>query len=106
MKTLRKFFYLARPFWSGTHGRLQWLMLTVLISFTLCSITISVWIAAWDKRFYDALAAFDGASMPALIVEYLGYMAMIIGCIVCGDWLQKRLIFRWRTHLTDRKSVV
>ena len=40
--------------------------------------------------------------MPTLIVEYLGYMAMIIGCIVCGDWLQKRLIFRWRTHLTDQ----
>ncbi|WP_296116547.1 ABC transporter ATP-binding protein/permease [uncultured Neisseria sp.] len=102
MKTLKKFFYLARPFWSGAHGRIQWLMLAVLIGFTLCSITISVWIAAWDKRFYDALAAFDGASMPALIVEYLGYMAMIIGCIVCGDWLQKRLIFRWRTHLTEQ----
>lgn len=102
MKTLKKFFYLARPFWSGAHGRLQWLMLAVLIGFTLCSITISVWIAAWDKRFYDALAAFDGASMPALIVGYLGYMAMIIGCIVCGDWLQKRLIFRWRTHLTEQ----
>nr|WP_314595760.1 ABC transporter ATP-binding protein/permease [uncultured Neisseria sp.] len=102
MKTLKKFFYLARPFWSGAHGHLQWLMLAVLIGFTLFSITISVWIAAWDKRFYDALAAFDGASMPALIVEYLGYMAMIIGCIVCGDWLQKRLIFRWRTHLTEQ----
>ena len=102
MNTLKKFFYLARPFWSGAHGRLQWLMLAVLIGFTLFSITISVWIATWDKRFYDALAAFDGASMPTLIVEYLGYMAMIIGCIVCGDWLQKRLIFRWRTHLTDQ----
>ena len=102
MKTLKKFFYLARPFWSGAHGRLQWLMLAVLIGFTLFSITISVWIAAWDKRFYDALAAFDGASMPSLIVEYLGYMAMVIGCIVCADWLQKRLIFRWRTHLTEQ----
>ena len=102
MNILKKFSRLARPFWSGAHGRIQWLMLAVLIGFTLCSITISVWIAAWDKRFYDALAAFDGASMPALIVEYLGYMAMIIGCIVCGDWLQKRLIFRWRTHLTEQ----
>ena len=102
MNILKKFFRLARPFWTGAHGRIQWLMLAVLIGFTLCSITISVWIAAWDKRFYDALAAFDGVSMPALIVEYLGYMAMIIGCIVCGDWLQKRLIFRWRTHLTEQ----
>ena len=102
MNILKKFFRLARPFWTGAHGRIQWLMLAVLIGFTLCSITISVWIAAWDKRFYDALAAFDGASMPSLIVEYLGYMAMIIGCIVCGDWLQKRLIFRWRTQLTEQ----
>ena len=102
MNILKKFFRLARPFWTGAHVRIQWLMLAVLIGFTLCSITISVWIAAWDKRFYDALAAFDGASMPALIVEYLGYMAMIIGCIVCGDWLQKRLIFRWRTQLTEQ----
>ena len=102
MNILKKFSRLARPFWTGAHGRIQWLMLAVLIGFTLCSITISVWIAAWDKRFYDALAAFDGGSMPALIVEYLGYMAMIIGCIVCGDWLQKRLIFRWRTHLTEQ----
>ena len=102
MNILKKFSRLARPFWTGAHGRIQWLMLAVLIGFTLCSITISVWIAAWDKRFYDALAAFDGASMPSLIVEYLGYMAMIIGCIVCGDWLQKRLIFRWRTHLTEQ----
>ena len=102
MNILKKFSRLARPFWTGAHGRIQWLMLAVLIGFTLCSITISVWIAAWDKRFYDALAAFDSASMPALIVEYLGYIAMIIGCIVCGDWLQKRLIFRWRTHLTDQ----
>jgi len=102
MNILKKFSRLARPFWTGAHGRIQWLMLAVLIGFTLCSITISVWIAEWDKRFYDALAAFDGASMPALIVEYLGYMVMIIGCIVCGDWLQKRLIFRWRTHLTEQ----
>ena len=102
MNILKKFSRLARPFWTGVHGRIQWLMLAVLIGFTLCSITISVWIAAWDKRFYDALAAFDGASMPSLIVEYLGYMAMIIGCIVCGNWLQKRLIFRWRTHLTEQ----
>ena len=102
MNILKKFSRLARPFWTGAQGRVQWLMLAVLIGFTLCSITISVWIAAWDKRFYDALAAFDGASMPSLIVEYLGYMAMVIGCIVCGDWLQKRLIFRWRTHLTEQ----
>ena len=100
MKLIRQFLRLARPFWAGKARWREWLLLAVIVGFTLFSTTVSVWIAAWDKRFYDALAAFDGKAMPALIIEYIGYMAMIIACIVCGDWLQKRLVFRWRTHLT------
>ena len=100
MKLIRQFLRLARPFWAGKARWREWLLLAVIIGFTLFSTTVSVWIAAWDKRFYDALAAFDGKAMPALIIEYIGYMAMIIACIVCGEWLQKRLVFRWRTHLT------
>ena len=100
MIILKQFIRLARPFWAGASQWREWLLLAAIIAFTLFSTTVSVWIAAWDKRFYDALAAFDGKAMPALIVEYLGYMAMIMACIVCGDWLQKRLVFRWRTHLT------
>ena len=102
MPLLKQFLHLARPFWVGKTQWREWLLLASVIGFTLFSIFMSVKIAAWDKRFYDALAAFDGKAMPALIVEYCGYMGLIIGCIVCGDWLQKRLIFRWRTHLTER----
>ena len=102
MALLKQFLHLARPFWGGKIQWREWLLLASIIGFTLFSIFMSVKIAAWDKRFYDALAAFDGKAMPALIVEYCGYMALIIGCIVCGDWLQKRLVFRWRTHLTER----
>ena len=102
MALLKQFLHLARPFWGGKTQWREWLLLASIIGFTLFSIFMSVKIAAWDKRFYDALAAFNGKAMPALIVEYCGYMALIIGCIVCGDWLQKRLVFRWRTHLTER----
>ena len=102
MALLKQFLRLARPFWVGKTQWREWLLLASIIGFTLFSIFMSVKIAAWDKRFYDALAAFDGKAMPALIVEYCGYMGLIIACIVCGDWLQKRLIFRWRTHLTER----
>ena len=102
MALLKQFLHLARPFWGGKTQWREWLLLASIIGFTLFSIFMSVKIAAWDKRFYDALAAFNGKAMPALIVEYCGYMGLIIGCIVCGDWLQKRLVFRWRTHLTER----
>ena len=102
MALLKQFLHLARPFWVGKTQWREWLLLASVIGFTLFSIFMSVKIAAWDKRFYDALAAFNGKAMPALVVEYCGYMGLIIGGIVCGDWLQKRLIFRWRTHLTER----
>ena len=102
MALLKQFLHLARPFWVGKTQWREWLLLASIIGFTLFSIFMSVKIAAWDKRFYDALAAFNGKAMPALVAEYCGYMGLIIGGIVCGDWLQKRLIFRWRTHLTER----
>ena len=101
MNLLKQFFRLARPFWGSKNQWREWLLLASIIGFTLFSIFMSVKIAAWDKRFYDALAAFNGKAMPALIVEYCGYIWLVIACIVCGDWLQKRLIFRWRTHLTE-----
>ena len=101
MKIIKQFQKLASPFWLQKSQWREWLLLFVIISFTLAIIVISVWIAAWDKRFYDALASFNSKAMPALIKEYLIYMALIIGCGVCGDWLRKRLTFRWRTHLTE-----
>ena len=39
--------------------------------------------------------------MPSLIVEYAIYMALITLCIASREWLQKVLMFRWRTHLTS-----
>ena len=100
MKTLKSFYRLARPFWFVRSQWREWLILATVLGFTFAIIRISVLIAEWDKRFYDALAAFNGTAMPALIAEYLGYMALMVGCIVCGDWLQKKLMFRWRSHLT------
>ncbi len=100
MQTLKSFYRLARPFWFVRSQWREWLMLATVLGFTVAIIRISVLIADWDKKFYDALAAFNGQAMPALIAEYLGYMAMMVGCIVCGDWLQKKLMFRWRSHLT------
>ena len=100
MQTLKSFYRLARPFWFVRSQWREWLILASVLGFTFAIIRISVLIAEWDKRFYDALAAFNGTAMPALIAEYLGYMALMVGCIVCGDWLQKKLMFRWRSHLT------
>lgn len=101
MQTLRSFLHLARPFWADPRRWLDWLLLIAVIGMALSIIWVGVWINLWNKTFYDALAAFDGAAMPRLIVMYLGYIALTVFFIVIGNWLRKVLIFRWRRHMSQ-----
>lgn len=100
MQTLRRFFKLALPFWFNRQRLTDWLLLVAVIGFALAIINVSVWITEWNKTFYDALADFNGKIIPQLIITYLGYISLIVTFIVCGNWLRKTLIFRWREHLT------
>lgn len=101
MKTLARFARLAAPFWASRGQWREWLLLAAVMALALAIIRIGVWINAWEKSFYNALAAFDGALMPALIVQFLGYIALLVACVASGNWLRKTLLFRWRAHLTE-----
>ena len=100
MKTIRRFLSLAAPFWWRNNPWFNWLLLAAVVGFSLAIVRVGVLITDWNKTFYDALAAFDGRAMPALIVEFLVYIALVTGFIACGNWLRKVLLFRWREHLT------
>lgn len=102
MKTLSRFFKLALPFWASRQRWADWLLLGAVVGFALLIIQVSVLITEWNKAFYDALADFNGAVLPPLILRYLGYIALVVGFIVAGNWLRKLLIFRWRAHLTEQ----
>ncbi len=102
MTTVRRFLKLAAPFWFNRQQWREWLLLVAVIGFALGIVHIGVWIAAWNKIFYDALAALNGQTMPALVIEYLGYLTLTVACIACGNWLRKILLFRWREHLTHQ----
>lgn len=100
MQTLSRFFSLALPFWFNRRHSTEWLLLIAVISFSLAIIHVSVWVTEWNKTFYDALANVDGEQIPSLVLRYLIYIALIVAFIVCGNWLKKMLVFRWRSHLT------
>ena len=100
MKTIHRFLSLAAPFWWRNNPWFNWLLLAAVVGFSLAIVRVGVLITDWNKTFYDALAAFDGRAMPALIVEFLVYIALVTGFIACGNWLRKVLLFRWREHLT------
>ncbi len=102
MKTLRRFLALAAPFWLRQNPWYNWLLLAAVVGFSLAIVRVGVLITDWNKTFYDALAAFDGRAMPALILEYLVYITLVTAFVACGNWLRKVLLFRWREHLTGQ----
>ncbi|WP_298079047.1 ABC transporter ATP-binding protein/permease [uncultured Cardiobacterium sp.] len=69
---------------------------------TLILILIGVWIVRWDKRFYDALHDMNGSILPALVVEYLGYLGLVVAWANAGEWLRKRLIIHWREQMSEQ----
>lgn len=102
MKTLRRFLRLAAPFWFARCQWREWLLLAAVVGCSLAIVRVSVLITDWNKTFYDALAAFDGAAMPALVGEFLLYITLVTAFVAIGNWLRKILLFRWRSHLTQQ----
>lgn len=101
MKTIRRFLSLAAAFWwRDKQSVFNWLLLAAVVGFALAIVRVSVLITDWNKTFYDALAAFDGSVMPALILEFLLYISLVTAFVACGNWLRKVLLFRWREHMT------
>ena len=102
MQTLRRFLRLIAPYWFNRHNRTAWALLAADTACTLILILIGVWIVHWDKRFYDALHDMNGAVLPALVVEYLAYLGLVVAFANAGEWLRKRLIIHWREQMSEQ----
>ena len=102
MQTLRRFLRLIAPYWFNRHNRVAWALLAADTACTLILILIGVWIVQWDKRFYDALHDMNGVVLPALVIEYLGYLGLVVAWMNAGEWLRKRLIIHWREQMSEQ----
>ncbi|MBB3104227.1 ABC transporter ATP-binding protein/permease [Azomonas macrocytogenes] len=101
MLTLKRFYSLVAPFWLTTRAAMLWLLLLLIMGLTLSVVWISVQYNSWSKEFYDALADyFQHASVSTMAWRYLAYTALFVLVIICGNWLKKRLIIRWRDAMT------
>ncbi|GLW36271.1 membrane protein [Pectobacterium carotovorum subsp. carotovorum] len=103
MQTLKRFYALVAPFWLTTQATLLWLLLLLIMSLTLSVVWISVQYNNWSRDFYDALADyFQHASIYDMAVRYLAYTLLFVLAIICGNWLKKQLIIRWRDTMTHQ----
>ena len=101
---------LAGGFWQGEAARRAWTITLVLIGCLSLSIGATLALNLWNKWFFDALAAKDGATL----VRAVGVLAVIIAAMAAvgvgivrsretlqvrwREWVTRRLIDRWIDH--------
>ena len=97
---LRDAWSLARPFWCDRGERGTWGLLAAVVSLTLAIVWLNVRFSDWNNRFYDTLQNHDLAGFW----RQLGVFAMLAACFIVAavyrQYLQQRLLMRWRTRLT------
>ncbi|WP_145561192.1 ABC transporter ATP-binding protein/permease [Yersinia bercovieri] len=101
MKTLRQFYYLARPFWGIRSALLAWLLLVVVLALSLSSVWFNVQLNQWNGEFYNALQQLNSQALYRLLQHFILLVSALILVVVFADYLKQRLIMRWRTGMTE-----
>jgi putative ATP-binding cassette transporter len=98
--SLREAWALARPFWRDGAERGAWALLGAVVSLTLAVVWLNVRFSEWNNRFYNTLQNRDLATFG----RELGIFALLAACFIVvavyRQYLQQRLLMRWRTRLT------
>lgn len=98
---LREAWSLARPFWRDRGERGAWALLAAVVSLTLAAVWLNVRFSDWNNRFYDTLQNHDLAGFWRQLGVFATLAACFIVAAVYRQYLQQRLIMRWRTRLTQ-----
>ncbi|CNH91085.1 ABC transporter ATP-binding protein/permease [Yersinia mollaretii] len=101
MKTLKQFYYLARPFWGIRSALLAWLLLLVVLALSLSSVWFNVQLNQWNGEFYNALQQLNSQALYRLLQQFILLVSALILVVVFADYLKQRLIMRWRIGMTE-----
>ncbi|AVX40558.1 ABC transporter ATP-binding protein/permease [Yersinia massiliensis] len=101
MKTLRQFYYLARPFWGIRSALFAWLLLLVVLAMSLSSVWFNVQLNQWNGEFYNALQQLNSQALYRLLQHFILLVSALILVVVFADYLKQRLIMRWRIGMTE-----
>jgi putative ATP-binding cassette transporter len=98
---LRRIWALLRPYWFSEDRWAGRGLLALVLALNLGSVGLTVALAEWNRRFYDALQGKDAASFLTLIGVFSGLAAVYITVLVFALYFGQMLQIRWRRWLTD-----
>src|SRR5215203_1841863 len=98
----RKFFKLARGFWSGATKRRAWLLVGGVLAFVVANLIAALGVNRWNRFFFDAIehkevgSVFVGVGI--IVALALASAAASVGLV----HMRMRLALRWRQWITAR----
>lgn len=103
---LKRFWSLAKPFWTSEEKWPAIGLLVAVISLTLAIVFLGVQFNTWNRAFYRSLQAYDVHTFWRQIL-WFGFLAVCwIFVLVYQAYLQQMLAIRWRrwltSHMVDR----
>lgn len=97
---LRRFWKVAKPYWSSEDKVQARLQLAAVFALTLGTTGISVTFSYLGRDFYNALANKDQEQFMKQLLYYLGGFAGGIPVFVLRDFAKDTLSLRWRSWMT------
>src|SRR3954451_18267123 len=101
-RVARKFFKLARGFWSGETKRRAWLLVGGVLTFVIANLLAALGVNRWNRFFFDAIehkevgSVFVGVGI--IVALALASAAASVGLV----HMRMRLALRWRQWITAR----
>ncbi len=106
-RVITAFARLSGGFWRGDNSRRAWIITLALVLFLSLSIGATYALNVWNKRFFDALAAKDSATLGRAVLM-LGLIIAAMAAVGVGivrsretlqvrwrEWVTRQLIDRW-----------
>jgi putative ATP-binding cassette transporter len=96
----RPFRTMAAGFWSGETARTAWFFTGAIVALILANIALQYGINRWNRWFFDALEARDGAQVRRQILIFALLAATAIGLMVSQVYARLLIQAHWRRWLT------
>ncbi|NML93975.1 ABC transporter ATP-binding protein/permease [Novosphingobium olei] len=85
-------------FWSGREAPVAWAMLAVLLGLQFGTATLGLWMAEWEKTFFDMLQTRQG-DLAASLLRFAGIVGAFAAVGFATSYLSATLALRWRAWL-------
>ena len=96
----RPFRTMAAGFWTGDTARTAWFFTGAIVALILANIALQYGINRWNRWFFDALEARDGAQVRRQILVFALLAATAIGLMVSQVYARLLIQAHWRRWLT------